>query len=79
MTKGQHIAPATQISVDIGMMYSEMNTILRRIRRRTLGEPTNVERTRLMELRENIARRKKGELIHHSEPTEMSNDTSTTP
>ena len=45
--------------VAVGALYSELNTILGRIRRRKSGEPTTAERARIVELQRQIAERKR--------------------
>lgn len=54
--------PADQrITHDTGVRYTEMNTILARIRRRRSGEPTPKERARLVELKAEIKQIRAGE------------------
>lgn len=52
---------AEHVQYEIGGKYTEINTILARIRRRRSGEPTAAERERLAVLREEIAALKRGE------------------
>lgn len=53
-------APEQKFQYETGWRYAEINTILRRIRRRRTGEPTAAERARLAELRQEIADLKAG-------------------
>jgi hypothetical protein len=48
------LPPDQRLQYDVGQRYSEMNTILRRIRKRRSGEPTAQEKARLATLREEI-------------------------
>lgn len=48
------VDPITRLAVHLGAAYTEMNTILRRIRRRASGEPTAAERERLAQLKATI-------------------------
>jgi len=58
--RGSEMPPDQRLAFDLGLLHTEVNTILGRIRRRRSGEPTAVERTRLAELRAEIARLKRG-------------------
>lgn len=49
-----------QTAFELGGLFTEMNTILARIRRRASGEPTGAERERLAELKAQIAELRRG-------------------
>lgn len=57
---GRSLSPEHALEVRLGDRYTEMNTILKRIRRSRDGEPTARQRARLAELREEIATLKRG-------------------
>lgn len=52
--KGSSPTPDQRFGLDLADRYTEMNTILRRIRSRRSGEPTAQERERLAALRDEI-------------------------
>lgn len=52
--KGSSPTPDQRLGYELGGRYSEMNTILRRLRGRRGGEPTREERDRLAVLRVEI-------------------------
>jgi hypothetical protein len=54
VTDERTLPPAQRLQYDLGQRFSEMNTILRRIRKRRSGEPTAQEKARLATLREEI-------------------------
>jgi len=55
------LPPEQHHAYALGLLYTEQNTILRRIRFRRSGEPTTAERNRLAQLRQQIAAHKRGE------------------
>ena len=50
------------IKYHVGLCFVELNTILAKIRRRRSGEPTSIERNRIVALKERIAALRQGEL-----------------
>lgn len=52
--QGSTPTPDQRLQYELGLKFSEMNTILRRIRNRRSGEPTREERDRLAVLRGEI-------------------------
>lgn len=59
--RDEPVSPEQVRAYQLGLLYTELNTIFRRIRRRTLGEPTTKERERILELQELIREYKSGE------------------
>jgi hypothetical protein len=58
---GVPVPPEHRLQVDLGARFTEMNTILGRIRRRPSGEPKPSERNRLAVLKEEIAELRRGQ------------------
>ena len=59
--KGQPLTEENYVAHELGVRWSEINTILRRIRRRRSGEPTERERVRLIVLKEQVVRLQNGQ------------------
>ena len=60
MSRTKLSAEEYKVEFHLGGLWSEVNTILRRISRRRSGEPTARERTRLAELKTEIDKLRNG-------------------
>jgi hypothetical protein len=54
MGKARKLSPEHLRNARIGIIHVELNTIFKRIRNRPAGEPTETEKARILELRQQL-------------------------